>query len=318
MLTFGLNVVNGFVIGNNNNRCIRSNTMFGQNNKFHHLRHPSIIYLFTGDETNDYVSDDDDGDDDDDDKDDKDRNMMEDDLHDELHKRSQWQSPQVIVGKAMNKNGDSRRQEVPMPQIITTTKRLATRQELEFRQQERILIQELLQGDEAVAKLRQLWFAERGPAMEAQLYEADSWIGKGGTRDNWTKAEEILFQLIQQDPTFFEPFVRLSKLYTLQGRFADSQQICLSLHQAKPWHYVVLETMVVNTMVLEHNRDLQTWASKRLPPPSLSKERKEWVTRAIQDSMRLEKEQKEALEQMKMEDEKDDNDITDNERLDWQ
>lgn len=151
---------------------------------------------------------------------------------------------------------------------------------------------DLLEGDDAVAKLRQLWFSERGPELEAKLYEAEARIGKGAPED-WNSAEETLLGLIGEDATFLEPFVRLSKLYTLQGRFAESHRMCLAVFDRRPWHYVLLETMVVNAMALERNEDLKSWASKRLPPPSRVERRLAWVKRAVADSIRLEEEEEE-------------------------
>ncbi|KAL3930409.1 MAG: hypothetical protein SGBAC_011775 [Bacillariaceae sp.] len=178
---------------------------------------------------------------------------------------------------------------VPLPETNAVSQMISEQEEASFRKQERELLHGLLDGDFVVPKLRELWFSERGPEMEAQLYVADACIGKG-TPEDWTKAELILLDLAAKDATFLEPFVRLSKLYTLQGRFADSHQICLALVEVRPWHYVVLETMVVNTMVFEHNQDLKAWASKRLPAPSLVEKRSIWVKQAIADSIRLEAE----------------------------
>ena len=211
---------------------------------------------------------------------------------------------------------------VPLPETKTAASLLISEQEeASFRRQERELLYELLKGDDAVAKLRQLWFSERGPEMQALLYVAEACIGKGSPED-WTKAELVLLELVQKDPTFLEPFVRLSKLYTLQGRFADSHQICLEF---RPWHYVVLETMVVNTMVLEHNQDLKEWASKRLPPPSHSERRSAWVKHVIADSIRLEEEssllRKEQEKRQKGEEDNLDPDTSrrsDNQSHDWQ
>ncbi|CAJ1969718.1 unnamed protein product [Cylindrotheca closterium] len=207
------------------------------------------------------------------------------------------QSPMSSQGDHSSTKNDSDSKEdvaagavVPLPEPNTgASHMISEKEEASFRKQERELLYELLKGDAAVAKLRRLWFSERGPEVEAQLHVAEACIGKGSPED-WAKAELVLLGLVAKDPTFLEPFVRLSKLYTLQGRFADSHQICLALVDLCPWHYVLLETMVVNTMVLEHNQDLKSWASKRLPPPSHTEKRSAWVKQAIADSIRLEEE----------------------------
>jgi hypothetical protein len=96
-----------------------------------------------------------------------------------------------------------------------------------------------------------------------------------------------LEKLICSDPTYLEPYVRLSKLYCLQGRFEDSRIICEQVLLLKPWHYVALETMVAVNLVQENNEQLLKWASKRLPTPSRKELREKWVQQAIEDSIRI-------------------------------
>ena len=94
------------------------------------------------------------------------------------------------------------------------------------------------------------------------------------------------------DPTYIEPYVRLSKLYCLQGRFNESRNICQHVLTYRPWHYVALETMVAVNLAIDDddNQKLMLWASRRLPTPSQGELRKKWVEQAIEDSLRIQQE----------------------------
>ena len=167
---------------------------------------------------------------------------------------------------------------MPQPPKFTTL-------EIKRRESERRLLKQLLNGDDAIAELRKLWFGERGMETEQLLYEADAGIGHPS---NWTLAESILEELIEDDPTYIEPFVRLSKLYCLQGRFEESRIMCDSALIYRPWHYVALETMVACYLAQgQDNQQLVEWAKKRLPTPSHKELRKQWVEQAIKDSIRI-------------------------------
>lgn len=177
---------------------------------------------------------------------------------------------------------DHRKKQLPIPKapIWTTV-------EIRRRETERRLLSNLLQGDDAINQLRNLWFSERGNEVEALMYQAEFGIGHP---QNWTLAETILQDLILADPTYLEPFARLSKLYCLQGRFQESHDMCRRVLEQRPWHYVALETMVAVLLVKDDNRQLLLWAKKRLPPPSQHKLRRTWVEQAIEDSKRIQKE----------------------------
>jgi hypothetical protein len=177
---------------------------------------------------------------------------------------------------------------IPLPQKAP----FLTTMEQKRREIEQLLLKQLLHGDEVISQFKKLWFSERGPDVEKIMYQAEMGIGLGPTK--WNETCEVLEALIRQDPTYIEPFVRLSKLYCLQGRLVESKMICqqvLSL-KFKPWHFVALETMVaIHTALLQENDDdfvqeeeVQHWSSRRLPRPDKKEERKQWVERALENA----------------------------------
>jgi hypothetical protein len=160
------------------------------------------------------------------------------------------------------------------PPPLTTMERERRRFEIE-------LLSRLYTGDDAISEFKALWFFERGSEMQSQLFKADFAIGNP---KNWEESENILNDLIRSDPTFLEPKVRLSKLCCLQGRFDDSLRLAQEVLELRPWHFVVLDTMVA-VYTGKGNTDMaQMWASRRLPTPSQREKRKLWVDRALRDA----------------------------------
>jgi len=145
------------------------------------------------------------------------------------------------------------------------------------------IIAQLHHGDQpAIASFKQHWFSQAGDRAYQDLLDADFSIGKGP--DFWSSAEETLLRLIQQNDSFLEPRARLSKLYCLQGRFAEAKELSLQVLEVKPWHFVAMETMVAASIATGDDISLDLWKSRRLPVPSKKKERELWVDRALADA----------------------------------
>lgn len=164
-----------------------------------------------------------------------------------------------------------------------------------YKLEEMELLSELCNGDEAVPKLKELWFSEHnGPprttsssrttettsTVEKLLKEASLCIGNP---TQWNKSEEMLIQLINEYPSFIEPYVRLSKLYCLQQKFDTSKQLALQVLEMKPWHFVALQTMVTVAYATNDTSAYFMWQQRKLPPYNQLRERQEWVERALSD-----------------------------------
>ena len=159
-------------------------------------------------------------------------------------------------------------------------------EEKQRRERERSLLKQVQEGDEAIQELRKLWGSQSGNSREEELlYQAAKGIGDPRS---WDESKEILERLTSENPTFLEPFARLSKLYCLMGRLEDSQIMALEVLKLKPWHILTIETMVATSYALSRIESSFYWASRRMPPPSQTEKRKAWVSRAIEDSLEFE------------------------------
>ena len=176
---------------------------------------------------------------------------------------------------------------VPLPEPTKYMSAL----EQSHREKELELLAELRFDDEAIHKFRKLWRSERGDQMADKIDKA--WTDFGHP-DRWNKAEKSLLQMIRDDPSYCYPFVFLSKLYCLQGRFLESQTIGQAILEIKPYHFTVLETMMACSFALQNVEQAAYWAARRLPPPTKQQERLEWVNWAIEDAIGLLEEAKDA------------------------
>ena len=175
--------------------------------------------------------------------------------------------------------------DIPLP-IQSPNYILTSVVEKQRRERERSLLAQVQDGDEAIKELRILWGSQSGNDLnEELLYEASRGIGDPRL---WETSREMLEKLTRENPTFLEPFARLSKLYCLMGRFEDSQTIALEVLKLKPWHILAIETMVATSYALNQIESSLHWASQRMPPPSQTEKRKEWVRRAIEHSLEFE------------------------------
>lgn len=164
---------------------------------------------------------------------------------------------------------------------------LTSSEEKERRERERSILADIQEGDEAIKELRDFWGSQSGNACEEELlYQAARGIGNPQL---WDESLRILEKLTTENPTFLEPFARLSKLYCLMGRLEDSQTMALEILKLKPWHILAIETMVATSYALNQMTSSVYWASQRMPPQSETTKRKEWVHRAIESSLEFEK-----------------------------
>jgi hypothetical protein len=163
---------------------------------------------------------------------------------------------------------------------------LTSIEEKQRRERERSLLAQVQKGDNAIKELRRLWGSQSGNSREEELlYQASRGIGDPTL---WDESREILEKLTIENPTFLEPFARLSKLYCLMGRLEDSQIMALEVLNLKPWHILAIETMVATSYALNQIETSMHWASQRMPPPSQTEKRKEWIRRAMKSSLEFE------------------------------
>eukprot|EP00550_Attheya_septentrionalis_P012220 CAMPEP_0198304470 /NCGR_PEP_ID=MMETSP1449-20131203/57420_1 /TAXON_ID=420275 /ORGANISM="Attheya septentrionalis, Strain CCMP2084" /LENGTH=327 /DNA_ID=CAMNT_0044006995 /DNA_START=504 /DNA_END=1487 /DNA_ORIENTATION=+ len=144
----------------------------------------------------------------------------------------------------------------------------------------------LIYGDEALADLWSLWFAERGPVAAAELVFAEELAGQGPAK--WPEAEKALRNLIEEHGVYWvEPVNRLATLYYMQGRLEESRSLCEMVLSVKPWHFGALSGIVLVCTGLGDAQGARLWASRRLPPvpPTGGNDRRaEWVEHAVDEA----------------------------------
>jgi tetratricopeptide (TPR) repeat protein len=143
-------------------------------------------------------------------------------------------------------------------------------------------ISQLVNGDESLTDIWNLWFSERGPKAEALLQKADDLISEGPA--GFRQSEEILRGLIGEYGVFFvEPVNRLATLYYLQGRLEEALPLNKIVLSVKPWHFGALSGIVMVYAGLGDAERARQWAAFRLPSSAQTRRRHQWVERAVLD-----------------------------------
>jgi hypothetical protein len=164
---------------------------------------------------------------------------------------------------------------MPPPRPLTTIQR-------ERRVAEIAQISELVNGDESLAEIWDLWFSERGPKAQTLLQKADDLMSEGPA--GFRRSEEILRGLIQEHGVFFvEPVNRLATLYFLQGRLEEALPLNKIVLSVKPWHFGALSGIVMVYAGLGDAERARQWAAFRLPSSAQTRRRHQWVERAVLD-----------------------------------
>ena len=164
---------------------------------------------------------------------------------------------------------------MPPPRPLTTIQRERRLAEIEQ-------IAQLVNGDESLPEIWNLWFSERGPKAEALLQKADDLMSEGPL--GFRQSEEILRGLIKEHGVFFvEPVNRLATLYYLQGRLEEALPLNKIVLSVKPWHFGALSGIVMVYAGLGDAERARQWAAFRLPSSAQTRRRHQWVERAVLD-----------------------------------
>jgi hypothetical protein len=161
----------------------------------------------------------------------------------------------VILSSSSNNNNN--------PPLLTAIARERLETEIQ-------LLKSLVDSDDAVSELWTLWYYSRGPDAAKALEVTDSLTAQGP--EFWTRAEQKLQQLLVAEEDggagalFVEAVNRLATLYFLQGRYAESKQMCEMVLAAKPWHFGALSGIVLVCTGLKDTTGMRAWANQRMPP----------------------------------------------------
>jgi tetratricopeptide (TPR) repeat protein len=166
---------------------------------------------------------------------------------------------------------------MPPPPPLTTIQRERSLAEIEQ-------IFQLVNGDESLTDIWNLWFSERGPKAEALLQKADDLMSEGPAGSGFRQSEEILRGLIEEYGVFFvEPVNRLATLYYLEGRLEEALPLNKIVLSVKPWHFGALSGIVMVYAGLGDAERARQWAAFRLPSSAQTRRRHQWVERAVLD-----------------------------------
>jgi hypothetical protein len=157
----------------------------------------------------------------------------------------------------------------------------------ERRRKEHRLLAQLKDSDEPVSDLWDLWFRERGTAAFQKLTHTEALVHQGA----YDAAERALQDIIAEYGVWWaEPVNRLATLYYLQGRYEESERMCLMVLQVKPWHFGALSGIVMVYAAQHQVEPARMWAARRLPSLASTgpnRRRTAWVERAMHDAEHL-------------------------------
>jgi len=162
---------------------------------------------------------------------------------------------------------------VPSAPILTSAGR--HRRELEIE-----LLESLRHTDDAVDELMHLWMCEHTAEEAATLEAMEQSCSSGLVRE-----ERELRRMIDENPHWAEPRVRLAALYFFKGETDESYRTALEAQKIKPWHFEIVPLLIMLSLRQEDMSQALFWARSGLPhlrdgrPPS--KRRREWVDRAV-------------------------------------
>jgi tetratricopeptide (TPR) repeat protein len=179
-------------------------------------------------------------------------------------------------------SGSSTLPATPLLDVTMPPQRPLTTIQRERRLAEIEQISQLVNGDESLTDIWNLWFSERGSKAEALLQKADDLISEGPA--GFRQSEEILRGLIEEHGVFFvEPVNRLASLYYLEGRLEEALPLNKIVLSVKPWHFGALSGIVMVYAGLGDSERARQWAAFRLPSSAQTRRRHQWVERAVLD-----------------------------------
>lgn len=154
----------------------------------------------------------------------------------------------------------------PVQKILRDSMKVSlpiTAMEIERRELEMELLNQLQYGDDTTDDLWAVWFQERGLPAAKKLMDVEKVMA---STSMWDDAEKTLLSMIEEHGvSWVEPLNRLATLYYLQGRMEESAAICKVVLHYKPWHFGALSGIVMVYASLKDPVEAREWASLRLP-----------------------------------------------------
>ncbi|GAX25434.1 hypothetical protein FisN_1Hh389 [Fistulifera solaris] len=160
-----------------------------------------------------------------------------------------------------------------MPVMLSSVSR--RRREIEIQ-----LLASLNDSDDAVEELMHLWIAERGDEYATTIMEMEKECSVGLLQE-----EVVLRRMIQEQPGWAEPVIRLATLLFYKGRTEESYEMALHALYLKPWHIEVPQLLVLLALREQNMAKALSWARRGMPALSrTNRRRKEWVALSLEQA----------------------------------
>ncbi|GAX20950.1 hypothetical protein FisN_1Lh389 [Fistulifera solaris] len=160
-----------------------------------------------------------------------------------------------------------------MPVMLSSVSR--RRRELEIQ-----LLESLNDSDDAVEELMHLWIAERGDGYATTIMEMEKECSVGLLQE-----ELVLRNMIQEQPCWAEPVIRLATLLFYKGRTEESYELAMHALCLKPWHIEVPQLLVMLALREQNMAKAICWARRGIPALSrTNRRRKEWVALSLEQA----------------------------------
>ena len=157
------------------------------------------------------------------------------------------------------------------------------------------LLDSLRDSDDAVGELLHLWVTERDAESAQQIIQMEQECSPGLEQE-----EQMLRCMIQDNPTWAEPVLRLATLLYYKGCTEESYEMAMLTLELKPWHIEAPQLLVLLALRNQDMGQALFWARRGLPPlrgasPSRDgegevefrptwKRRRQWVERALEQA----------------------------------
>jgi tetratricopeptide (TPR) repeat protein len=174
-----------------------------------------------------------------------------------------------------------------LPEVVNsdnTLKKPLTASAKCVKEMELTLLQHLIDSDDAIDPLVDLWMREREDAAQ-ELRAMQMNCSPGLERE----IGQLRHMMEYYGNEWVEPMSRLALVYFTKGKYLEATDLCHSVLQAKPWHFEAAQLLVALHLRQDQYGNAIK-AARQLALPALNvntnhKRRREWVAKATAKAM---------------------------------
>ena len=153
------------------------------------------------------------------------------------------------------------------------------------------LLETLMDHDDSINEITNLWYNEQGPVAASKLKEANQLLllgSKSGCDRAATILQDLITEYAIQETQWVEPLNQLAKLEYIRGNVKKAELLCIQVLQIKPWHHSAVACLVQIYIRQNDTTKAMYWSRYRLPslqPIGTTNPRRiEWVEYAVQQA----------------------------------